>query len=163
MKKENAYQSLLLNDGKFKVKHSWTDDEAKVHIAGLSQKFTILHLSDNHITVSNESDIPFEQYGKRMNRGYRSVKHYKTGIRTTPLKCFYALLDLAKSNKVDMIMLTGDVVNNPSKTSVTLICDELKKTGIPYAYIAGNHDWHYEGMEGSANNLRDRGILPGSM
>lgn len=26
---------------------------------------------------------------------------------------------------------------------------------IPYLYTAGNHDWHYEGMEGTSRELRD--------
>ena len=31
----------------------------------------------------------------------------------------------------------------------------MDKTGIPYYYTSGNHDWHYEGMEGSSRSLRE--------
>ena len=35
---------------------------------------------------------------------------------------------------------------------------KLKDTNIPYIYIAGNHDWHYEGIEGTLESLRDKWI-----
>ncbi|MEM9143269.1 MAG: metallophosphoesterase, partial [Bacteroidota bacterium] len=35
---------------------------------------------------------------------------------------------------------------------------KLKDTGIPYIYVAGNHDWHYEGMDGPLDVLRDTWI-----
>jgi len=38
------------------------------------------------------------------------------------------------------------------------------KTGIPWLYISGNHDWHYEGMDGSPDSLRiawiEKSLLP---
>ena len=34
----------------------------------------------------------------------------------------------------------------------------MKETGIPYIFTAGNHDWHYEGMEGDLETLRDAWI-----
>jgi hypothetical protein len=36
--------------------------------------------------------------------------------------------------------------------------DELQKVGIPYLFTAGNHDWHYEGMPGSSDYLRETWI-----
>jgi 3',5'-cyclic AMP phosphodiesterase CpdA len=148
-------KTLLLTEGKFKVNHSWTDSKATLGIAGYGDKLKVLHLSDTHITCSDESDIPFQQYSKRMDSAYATTIHYETKKTTTPLENFRNSMHLAQKEKVDMIILTGDIVNNPSKTSVTAVSNELKKTGIPYIYIAGNHDWHYEGMEGSANELRE--------
>jgi len=126
-----------------------------LRISGLKHSLKILHLSDTHITCSNESDIPFQKYSKRMDDAYKITKHYATKKITTPPKSFRNAMEMAQTENVDMIILTGDIVNNPSKTSVTTVSDELKKTGIPYIYIAGNHDWHYEGMEGTANELRE--------
>jgi len=148
-------KTLFLTEGKFRVNHIWTDSDAKLRISDFGHKLKILHLSDTHLTCSNESDIPFRKYGKRMDDGYKTTRHYATKKRTTPLECLRNAMNMAQTEKVDMIVLTGDMVNNPSKTSVTTVSDELKKTGIPYIYIAGNHDWHYEGMAGTANELRE--------
>ena len=35
---------------------------------------------------------------------------------------------------------------------------KIEAIGIPYIYIAGNHDWHYEGMTGELELLRDKWI-----
>jgi len=148
-------KTLFLTEGKFRVNHSWTDSKATLRISDFGHKLKILHLSDTHLTCTNESDIPFLKYGKRMDDVYKTTRHYATKKRTTPLECFRNAMNIAQTEKVDMIILTGDTVNNPSRTSVTTVSDELKKTGIPYIYIAGNHDWHYEGMAGTANELRE--------
>ncbi len=44
------------------------------------------------------------------------------------------------------------------KSSASFIYESLKATDIPYIYIAGNHDWRYEGMEGSSERLRQTWI-----
>ncbi|MBN2376176.1 MAG: metallophosphoesterase [Sedimentisphaerales bacterium] len=139
----------------YRVSHSWSDSEAVVRIEGWKGDLKVLHLSDSHITCSNESDIPFQQYSKRMDDAYKVNKHYKSGKAVTSLENFQEAMQLARKEKVDLIVLTGDIVNNPSMTSVTAVADELDKVGIPYLYVAGNHDWHYEGMEGTADELRE--------
>ena len=52
-------------------------------------------------------------------------------------------------------MLTGDIFSFPSEAAIDWALKKLNDTGIPYAYIAGNHDWHYEGMKGSQKKLRE--------
>ncbi len=53
-------------------------------------------------------------------------------------------------------MLTGDIVNNPSRSSKNFVYTALEDSGIEYLFISGNHDWHYEGMKGTADELRDK-------
>jgi DNA repair exonuclease SbcCD nuclease subunit len=38
------------------------------------------------------------------------------------------------------------------------VLSKLDETGIPYVYVAGNHDWHYEGMSGNLDLLRNTWI-----
>ena len=146
------------------TRHSYSDYKATVEIKGLSEPLKVLHISDSHISVLNDSEKRYHPYGARMDAAFNSVHNYKTGEKTTPVKSFLDLMDTAKTEKVDLIVLTGDIVNNPSKSSVRFIHDALQKTAIPYIYVAGNHDWHYEGMEGSASALRrtwiDNSLLP---
>jgi hypothetical protein len=53
------------------------------------------------------------------------------------------------------LLLTGDIFSFPSQAAVEWAFQALDSTGIPWAYVAGNHDWHYEGMERSSYQLRN--------
>ncbi|MDP6042154.1 MAG: metallophosphoesterase, partial [Candidatus Latescibacteria bacterium] len=68
---------------------------------------------------------------------------------------FAKQIQLAQQKNVDLLALTGDQVNYPSPTSIAFVAEEVKKSGLPHIYTAGNHDWHYEGMEGSSDQLRE--------
>jgi predicted MPP superfamily phosphohydrolase len=147
--------SCLVNTGTFTVQHTWTDSTATLEIQGLQSTLKVLHLTDTHVTCSNETDLPFRKYSARMDEAYHKTTHYRTGTAGTPLENLRLSLQLAQREKVDFIVLTGDIVNNPSQTSVSAIVNELHKINIPYTYVAGNHDWHYEGMAGTADELRE--------
>lgn len=118
------------------------------------QSLTVLQLSDTHISYENEDDLRYEKYSRGMNREYKQVQHYKTGVPTTPVGCFRELMELAKQEKVDLIVLTGDIINYPAAAAVELVRSSLASTGILHIYTAGNHDWHYAGMAGTEDELR---------
>lgn len=142
----------------FTAVHTNFENEATIAIKGLKETTKVLHISDSHISVVDDNEKEFHIYSTRMDNAYKSVPHYKTKESTTPDQTFSELMDLAESQNVDVIALTGDIINNPSKSSVTFVAESLGKTGIPFIYTAGNHDWHYEGMEGSAATLRETWI-----
>ena len=50
--------------------------------------------------------------------------------------------------------LVGDIVSFPSEAAIDWVMSQLTRQQVPYIYVAGNHDWHYEGMEGSLQQLR---------
>jgi predicted phosphodiesterase len=128
--------------------------ETIISIPNLKKDLNILQISDSHISCDNESDQEYVQYSARMNRAFQSIKHYKTGNPSTTTDNFKEILQLGIKEKVDLIALTGDIINYPSATAVNFVKSEMVACGIPYMYTAGNHDWHYEGMEGSADALR---------
>ena len=144
--------------------HSYSDYEATIAIKGLEKTTTALHITDSHISLADEKEKEFHSYGRRMDNAYQSVPHYETKNETTPVASFLELMKTAKNKNVDVIVLTGDIVNNPSKSSVRFVFESVQQTGIPSIYVAGNHDWHYEGMEGPASTLRqtwiDNSLLP---
>jgi len=127
--------------------HRWTESSARIEIAGLDQSLRILHLTDTHITCSSAADEPFWKYSERMDDAFAEAR---------PIQRFDDSLVLAGESKADIIVLTGDIVNNPSATSVAAVKSRLDRTRIAYLYTAGNHDWHYEGMDGSSEELRAR-------
>ena len=56
--------------------------------------------------------------------------------------------------EVDLLALVGDIFSFPSEAAVEWAQARLTEAGVPYLYTAGNHDWHYEGMEGPLETLR---------
>ena len=134
--------------------HNNTSLETVIVIDGLSKPFNVMQITDSHISCDNDADREYETYSARMNRAFPLVTHFKTNEKVTPLQCFEELMDIARKENVDLIALTGDIVNYPSATAVEAVRKLVTATGIRHIYVAGNHDWHYEGMKGSANELR---------
>ena len=59
----------------------------------------------------------------------------------------------AKKEEADLIALVGDIFSFPSELAIEWVISKLKEIDIPYVYVSGNHDWHYEGMKGSLDSL----------
>jgi 3',5'-cyclic AMP phosphodiesterase CpdA len=127
------------------TKHTYDEHTATIGIEGLSQTTTLFQNTDAHISCDTELDLEYEPYSTRMNNAFKD--------RNTTTQ-FVQQMHLAEQKKVDLIALTGDQVNYPSPSSISFVSEAVQQTGIPYIYTAGNHDWHYEGMEGSSHDLR---------
>ena len=116
----------------------------------------VFHIADTHLSMDDHRGELYQEYSDRMGRAYRSNDHFQTGEKITAEQSFEQTLTLAKEEAVDFLALTGDIFNFPSEAAIEWAFQKLKDTGIPFAYIAGNHDWHYEGMKGSSSQLRDK-------
>ncbi|MDR0338549.1 MAG: metallophosphoesterase [Planctomycetaceae bacterium] len=125
------------------------DKETIIFASEVKQSLSFLQISDSHISCDNESDTEYLSYSKRMGGGT---------VTQNRIDFFDDLLKKAKEEKVDFIALTGDIINYPSATAVQTVFDILKRSEIPFLYTAGNHDWHYEGMEGTEEELRQEWI-----
>lgn len=89
-----------------------------------------------------------------MAGAYKSNSHFQTGEQYSAEESFEQTLQIAKEQVVDFLVLTGDIFSFPSQAAVEWAFQKLDNNGIPFAYVAGNHDWHYEGMQGSSHQLR---------
>jgi predicted MPP superfamily phosphohydrolase len=139
-----------------KTAHSSTATTAEIQIRGLAKAITVLHVADSHISVRDDSEKAYHSYAARMDKAFVKVKHFKTGKTARPADHFVGLMTAARTRQVDLITLTGDIVNNPSKSSVAFVEKAVRDTGIESLFIAGNHDWHYEGEKGTADELRKK-------
>jgi UDP-2,3-diacylglucosamine pyrophosphatase LpxH len=115
----------------------------------------IFHITDTHLALDDERGVPFKKYSQRMGNAYKINKHFETGEEITCAQSFEQTLQRASEQKADFLALTGDIFSFPSEAAIEWAFQKLKETGIPFAYVAGNHDWHYEGMQGSSNQLRE--------
>lgn len=124
------------------------------HVKTLDKPFNVLFLADAHITVEDERGKDFYSFTKRM--GGAAVEPDNYGISNGREKALIASLEKAKKEKVELVILGGDILNFPSMASVELLERIMNDSGLKWIYTAGNHDWHYEGEEGEAFNLRNK-------
>ncbi|WP_041632700.1 metallophosphoesterase family protein [Maribacter sp. HTCC2170] len=142
------------------VKVCATIDQQKVSFYAevINESIKVIHIADTHLFKDDERGIPYQEYSDRMAKAYNQTIHFQTGINTTPEEAFEQTLAFAKEEKADVITLIGDIFSFPSEAAIEWVLSKLKDTGIPYIYTAGNHDWHYEGMKGTLESLRDTWI-----
>lgn len=114
----------------------------------------IIHITDTHLSIDDERGEQYKEYSQRMANAYKSNVHFESGEPVTTIQSFEKTLQRAKDIDADFLALTGDIFSFPSEAAIEWAEKKLLETGIPFGYIAGNHDWHYEGMKGSANELR---------
>ena len=124
----------------------------------INESIKVVHITDTHLFKDDERGIPYQEYSNRMAKAYNETTHFKTRIKTNPEEAFEQTLAFAKEVNADVITLIGDIFSFPSEAAIEWVLSKLKETGIPYIYTAGNHDWHYEGMEGTLEALRDTWI-----
>ena len=106
--------------------------------------------------MDDDRGTPFLNYSNRMAKAYNQTTHFKTREKTNPKKSFEEALEFAKELNADVITLVGDIFSFPSELAIEWVLSKLEAISIPYIYIAGNHDWHYEGMKGKLASLRDK-------
>lgn len=136
--------------------HSSSPTKTTVMMKGIDKPIKVMQITDTHVSCDNHRDKPFDQYSTRMRNAFDEVRHYKSGDTVHPSMCFADLMDEAVASGVDMIVLTGDIINYPAQSSVDFILGQLQRSGKPFIYTSGNHDWHYEGMPGSADSQREK-------
>lgn len=124
----------------------------------IHESIKIVHIADTHLFKDDERGIPYQEFSNRMAKAYNQTTHFKTRLTTNPEEAFEQTLAFAKEVNADAITLIGDIFSFPSEAAIAWVLSKLEETGIPYMYTAGNHDWHYEGMEGTLESLRDTWI-----
>jgi UDP-2,3-diacylglucosamine pyrophosphatase LpxH len=124
----------------------------------INESIKVVLIGDTHLFKDDERGIPYQEFSNRMAKAYNQTTHFKTGIKTNPEEAFEQTLTFAKELNADVILLIGDIFSFPSESAIEWVLSKLKDTGIPFIYTAGNHDWHYEGMDGTLEDLRDTWI-----
>ncbi|SHJ23763.1 Calcineurin-like phosphoesterase [Tangfeifania diversioriginum] len=115
----------------------------------------ISHITDTHLSIDDKRGEKYLEFSRRMAGAYKSNIHFQSGESYSTKDSFEWTLKRAKEEKADLLALTGDIFSFPSEAAVEWVQDKLNETGIPFVYVAGNHDWHYEGMSGSSMKLRN--------
>ncbi len=135
------------------------DNVTTVLLEGKKEPCMMMHITDSHITIPcEEEDSKIWNYCKRMHQAYKNTSSHPCGENISRAESFRMLVDVAKRKEVDLLVLSGDIVNFPSPASVAFVHKTLEESGVPYVYVAGNHDWHLEGTPGSDDEKRQKYI-----
>lgn len=113
-------------------------DEVTVISPLLKQRCQLTLIGDYHAAVDDERGRDFLSYSARMARCSRA-----------DIKDLEQIFAQAQNDGSDVIVLLGDILSFPSEKGVETLAAMMKGSAIPVYYIAGNHDWHYEGWLGS--------------
>lgn len=133
-------------------------NEISIYTKATIKPTRIFHITDTHLAIDDERGMQYQDFSKRMANAFKSNSHFQNKKKCTAKESFEWTLQKAKEKNADFLALTGDIFSFPALASVEWVLSKLKETGIPFAYIAGNHDWHYEGMKGTADTLRNTWI-----
>ena len=130
------------------------DNLVRFYTNAVSKPVKVLVAADTHLFKDDERGEPFRQFSGRMAAAYNETKHFQTGEATNPEESFVRILERSQEQQVDLLALVGDIFSFPSEAAIDWVGVKLEDAKVPYLYVAGNHDWHYEGMAGSLEELR---------
>ena len=60
----------------------------------------------------------------------------------------------ARKFGADIVPLAGDMFSFPSFANIEFLDRKMRESGLDCRYVSGNHDWHFEGLPGSDDELR---------
>ena len=155
MANTSASDAAQESAGHFRGVFSMNDNQAMIYTPAQVLPTKVVHVTDSHLSMDDERGEPYREFSSRMAGAYTSNTHFQSGENYSAEESFERTLETAKKEKVDFLALTGDIFSFPSEAAVEWAYQKLKDTDIPFAYVAGNHDWHYEGMTGSSQALRE--------
>ena len=113
-----------------------------VPIKGLKRDFKILHFTDLHACALDEAE---KAAMEPVRRDYIPPRQgLFGGGRPYPSEAALpALIRYGEEIAADLILMTGDIIDFPSKANLTLLKTCVDSCKVPVLYVTGNHDWSY--------------------
>ena len=98
---------------------------------GLEKPLTVCHITDLHLEhADGRDDLYAREYAAsrvpffpRFSASERDMKAY------------------LRKNRPDFLLLTGDIVDDPTDVNLEAMDALIEAAGCPYMYVPGNHDW----------------------
>ena len=130
----------------------WYNASSGLHIPcdGLERPLRVWQVSDSHLNLRDSRDDEYKDFYARMGG------EWNPGL--TAREAFERILEKAKGERPDLLLVTGDLISFPTLKNVEFAVERLDACGVPWLYTAGNHDWHFEGDSGSDAEQRERWI-----
>ena len=116
----------------------------RMPVPGLKESVNFLVVGDTHFNFHDGRDDAHADNYKRMARN------------PTPRDALAKAMKRAREVQTDIVLLVGDILSFPTLANIDHLRAELDRCGLPWLYVAGNHDWHFEGDSGSDIEQRAR-------
>lgn len=112
--------------------------EEYVYVEGMEGEYTLLFLTDTHVVVKDEQAS--EQEKQNQEERYPMFCN-KEGVSAK--EQFPEWIAYANGEKVDAVLLGGDIIDTPSEANLEWLEEQLDGLKMPYLYVNGNHDWTF--------------------
>ncbi len=127
-----------------RVTHTWLDDTARIRLEGIREPVTMYHCTDAHVAVPEQEKGPNPARVDRIS----TMAHAREVI-------FRQTIERVAASDVDLIALTGDIINFPTPSSIEFVTGVLRGIETPWLFTSGNHDWLLPGVENEDGLLRE--------
>lgn len=131
---------------------NWNRCMLNIPWPGMKEPLRLRVIGDTHFNYFDERDKEYADNYARMSFISRREKNLPS---QAPQKFFEKAVSTAKKDKIDAVLLVGDILSFPTLANVEYAKKSLDACGVPWIYVSGNHDWHFEGLEGSSASLRE--------
>lgn len=125
--------TVALEGDTLTVRSPWVRKTTRIMVEG-----------DSHYVTDDVRGVPYRQYSNRMSGGPKNMMPLREKLET------------AQKSGCAAALLLGDTFNFPSEAAIEQLTAVIQQAPLPTYYIAGNHDWHYEGWEGTSDSQRTK-------
>ncbi len=133
-----------------RVTHSWTDKTATIRLEGLAKPIRMVHITDTHVALIDNRDAEYKEASQSSCETFRTKRRADNGRIIPSEMTFIEVIAEVQSLNPDLLALTGDIIHFPSQANLDHVTEALIGLNTPILYTAGNHDWHFPGVEGRA-------------
>ncbi len=132
--------SLLFFAGCGQKVSKWDKQIVKkeIVIENLTKEYDLLFLTDMHILTSDDRDCEEVQ-----NYAKERQPNFVNEDGNPAAKQWESFITYANKQKVDGVLLGGDIIDFPSENNLSVLKKGLDSLTMPYLYALGNHDWTY--------------------
>ena len=109
----------------------------RLTVPALAHDLRLFVIGDTHFAFHDARDAAYADFYKRMAQW------------PAPREPFEKMLAKARAERPDLLLLVGDNLSFPTLANIDYLAAQLSASGLDWYYVAGNHDWHFEGVPGS--------------
>lgn len=107
-------------------------------LPSLARAYTVVQITDVHISAA------YDDEEERVRDAAPRRAHVFYATPEESVARWFALVEKANAAHPDVVVLTGDIVDFPSRRNMDVLEEGLRRLNAPYVFCVGNHDWAYD-------------------
>ena len=122
----------------------------EIIIPGIEKSYTLIQISDTHLMATDENSTnEHVEKVKEQEQAWQEVKKGFAALFGEPcnethevstIRCFEQVLDFAKEQKPDLLLLSGDVLNYEHEEGYRYFREYMDGYQGEWMFVPGNHD-----------------------